>query len=252
MFKQKFTGVPWTTPQTFGGVAITLALYVCVALLSGLLFHIPTKPLSPAGDAALAGRAFVYSLLAEGVFLVIPLYYALRAARQLADGTRSLWQLLGMRRFRVLQAVLLVLLSFMVIVFVNDAYQWLITTLHLSLQVNSEQILRQGKIVPLTTYVMLFMAVFWAPFCEEIFFRSFTFMGLKNGMPLFWAVVLSAFIFAVLHFDPASFPVLFIIGIALALLRWKTASIWPGMILHFMNNGLSTVLVILVLRGFNL
>jgi membrane protease YdiL (CAAX protease family) len=62
---------------------------------------------------------------------------------------------------------------------------------------------------------------------------------------------LSALIFAAAHFDPASFPVLFFIGLALAIARWRTRSIWPGIILHLLNNGLSAVLVVLALHGMN-
>src|SRR2546427_7906163 len=39
------------------------------------------------------------------------------------------------------------------------------------------------------------------------------------------------------------FAVLFIIGLALAFLRWRTKSLWPSIFLHFLNNGLGALLI---------
>lgn len=251
MLKQKFVGVPWTTKLTFYGIAATLVLYVLVALLAGAFVRIPSVAPPVSGDSMLAIRMGIYSLIAEGTFLAAPFYFAWRATRHSGGDQRTLWQLLGLRGFNIPLAVSLILVSFVIIILVNEAYQWLIIAFHLPLQVNSDLVLKQGKIVPITTYVTLAMAVLWAPFCEELFFRSFSFMGFKNDMSLFVAVIFSALVFAAAHFDPASFPVLFVIGCALAIIRWKTNSVWPGMILHLMNNGLSAALVILSLHGIN-
>ena len=132
---------------------------------------------------------------------------------------------------------------------VNLLYSYVITTFHLNLQTNDQVLLERSKQAPLTIYATLFAAVFIAPFCEEVFFRGFVFPGLRRAMPVGWAIVLSSLLFAVAHADPGSFAVLFIIGIALAFLRWRTGSIWPGMILHMLNNGIGAVSIILVMQG---
>jgi membrane protease YdiL (CAAX protease family) len=61
--------------------------------------------------------------------------------------------------------------------------------------------------------------------------------------------VLSALIFAVAHADPGSFAVLFFIGLALAFVRWRTGSVWPGMLLHLLNNGIAALLIVLTMWG---
>jgi len=91
--------------------------------------------------------------------------------------------------------------------------------------------------------------VFVAPICEEVFFRGFVFAGLLRGMAPVWAIVFSSLIFAVAHFDVGSFVVLFIIGLALAFLRWRTKSIWPGILLHMLNNGIAALGIIVVMLG---
>jgi membrane protease YdiL (CAAX protease family) len=156
---------------------------------------------------------------------------------------------LGFRKFPVAQTFLWIVVLTIAILFVNNIYQYLITTFHLNLQTNDQVLLAESKRAPLTTYATLLVAVFIAPFCEEIFFRGFVFPGLRNGMAVGWAIVFSALLFGVAHADPGSFVVLFIIGIALAFLRWRTKSIWPGMILHMLNNGIGALVIILYMQG---
>jgi membrane protease YdiL (CAAX protease family) len=43
--------------------------------------------------------------------------------------------------------------------------------------------------------------------------------------------------------------VLLIIGLALAIIRWRTASIWPAMFLHMLNNGIGAASILLVMWG---
>lgn len=258
MLKQKFDSVPWTIDQTFKGVLFTLIPWIGFLVADSLLnAHMgssaqSTKPLSPQLDGENAFVFLLFSLLVYCIFLIAPLYYARRAQRTPSADTRSVGQLLGFRRFHLGYAVILVLVAMALIVLLNQAYDFLITTFHLNVQTNDQVLLKNAKIEPITTYVSLFVAVFVAPFCEEVFFRSFTFMGLKNGMSITVAIIMSALIFGVAHGDPSSFPVLFCIGVALALVRLLTGSYWPGLILHLLNNVLGAALILLAMHAINL
>ncbi|GCE24770.1 hypothetical protein KDA_02540 [Dictyobacter alpinus] len=257
MLKQKFDSVPWTTQQTFNGIFFTLVPWIAftalTTFLSGNTNTIDTsaRPLASQVDISNAIVTLIFSLVVYSGFLVAPFYYARRSRQATIHDQRSVWELLGFRGFNVGLTLLLVLALLILIILLNQIYSFLITTFHLHLQTNDQLVLHRAKVAPITTYVSLFTAVCIAPFCEEIFFRSFSFMGLKNGMQLWVAVIMSALIFGVAHGDPASFPVLFFIGVALALLRLWTRSYWPGFFLHFLNNGLSAVLIILALNGLN-
>ncbi|GLV56450.1 hypothetical protein KDH_32910 [Dictyobacter sp. S3.2.2.5] len=256
MLKQKFDRVPWTTTQTFNGIFLTLIPWIAFTVVSSLFSTSTTgqaaKPLDPQADIANAVVSLIFSLIIYSAFLMAPFFYARRYSQ--ADGAdqRSVWQMLGFRRCNVGLAVLLVLGLLVLIILLNQVYSYLITTFHLPLQTNDQLVLQRAKTAPITTYVSLFIAVVVAPFCEEIFFRSFSFMGLKNGMPPVIAVILSALIFGAAHGDPASLPVLFFIGIALAILRLVTGSYWPGYFLHFLNNALSALLIILAVHGVHI
>lgn len=249
----KFIPVPWTDKQTFNGVFFTviplLALDVGLSFLNTGSTTV-TKPLSLQLDWVNAIVTFVLSALLEGAFLIAPYCYArITRGRSMLTEIRSIPSLLGFRRFNIVRSLLLVIVLFLFVLVINEVYQFFITIFHLNLQTNDQVVLDRGKSAPITTYATLLVAVIVAPFCEEVFFRSFVFMGLRNGMPLLWAIVFSALIFGVAHADIASFPVLFFIGLALAVVRWQTDSIWPGMILHALNNGLSALLIVLAMHG---
>lgn len=252
MLEQKFDQAPWTIRQTFLGILLTLLPWIALSIgLSSLSSSNPIHPvkLSPQSDLINAIINYLLSALIEGAFLIAPFYFARKAARRSEVPGLSTWQLLGFRRFHWIKALTLIILLFITILFLNVVYQDLINVLHLHLQTNDQVILQRSKLEPLTTYSTLLASVIIAPFCEEVFFRSFVFMGLWRGMPLVGAMIFSALIFAVAHADPASFLVLFFIGLMLAFVRWRTRSIWPGMLLHALNNGIGAALIVLAMNG---
>lgn len=252
MAEQHIDEVPWTLQQTFFGIFITLIPWLVIVVgITGLTgASTATTPVpSPQHDLLNAIAVFFISSVIEGAFLLAPLYYANRAFRSIIPHLRLALHALGFRTFKAGYAFLLIIVLLLLIIAVDNLYQYLITTLHLHLQTNDQVLLAQSKKAPFTTYATLLAAVFVAPLCEEIFFRGFVFMGLRHAMPVGWAIVFSALIFAIAHGDPGSFAVLFIIGLALAFLRWHTHSLWPGIILHMLNNGLGAVAIILAMHG---
>lgn len=83
--------------------------------------------------------------------------------------------------------------------------------------------------------VLILLAVVAAPVLEELLFRGF----MCRTMLAFWsktnAVAASALIFAVVH-PGTSFPPVFLLGIATAVLYLRSRSVVPGMILHALYN----------------
>jgi hypothetical protein len=111
-------------------------------------------------------------------------------------------------------------------------------------QTNIDIVLKGAEAAPYTAVAILLSAVIIAPFCEETFFRSFLFQGMRLRINVWLAVVLSAILFGIGHGDPGSLALLIVIGLVLAMLRWRTRSIWPGIALHMLNNAVSALVVI--------
>jgi uncharacterized protein len=253
LLERELEEIPWTIEQTFLGVLLTLVPWIALSFaLSTVNVGTPVTKLLPAQvDFANAIITLVFSAMIEGAFLVAPFYFAHHPFRSSIHPWRRTWAVLGFKKFKVGSSLAWVILLFIVVIVVNLLYQYAITVFHLKLLPNDQRILAQGKFAPITTYATLLGSVLFAPFCEEIFFRGFTFMGLLRGMPLHASIVLSALIFAVAHGDPGSFLVLFVIGLALAFLRWRTGSIWPCIGLHLLNNLLGALSIFFALQGIH-
>ncbi len=75
--------------------------------------------------------------------------------------------------------------------------------------------------------------------CEEFFFRGYLQNLALNKYKPINAILLVSFIFAFFHFQLIAFIPLFIFGIALGFLTYKTQRIIYSVILHFINNAIT-------------
>jgi uncharacterized protein len=85
------------------------------------------------------------------------------------------------------------------------------------------------------------VVVLAAPFVEELTFRGLGFAVLRPYGALV-AVFGSAAAFAAAHGLIEGFPALFIFGVAIAVLRLRTESVFPGMLFHAFFNGAALAL----------
>jgi uncharacterized protein len=76
----------------------------------------------------------------------------------------------------------------------------------------------------------------WPAISEEIGFRGLLQHWLQVAISPSRAVLLTAFLFAVMHFSIISFPYLFGLGALLGWAKWKTGSLYPSMLIHFLHN----------------
>lgn len=79
-----------------------------------------------------------------------------------------------------------------------------------------------------------------APLVEEMVFRGFFQGQLERGYrDATKAVLLSSLLFTVLHFNPWWSLQIYLLGMVLGYLAWRTGSIWPSFVVHAINNSLS-------------
>ena len=93
-------------------------------------------------------------------------------------------------------------------------------------------------------YLFLFLAVvIIAPIGEEILFRGFLQRFLeKHWKDITKAVLVTSLFFALIHFNPYWTIQIYILGIFLGYLSWKTKSVIPSILLHGLNNGTAFIL----------
>ncbi|MBL8919202.1 MAG: CPBP family intramembrane metalloprotease [Myxococcaceae bacterium] len=91
-----------------------------------------------------------------------------------------------------------------------------------------------------------------APFCEEFFYRGLVQPGLARRVPAARALVISALLFSLMHFDPVGFLARFELGLVFGLLAWRSGSLWPAIGAHAANNLISVIVFFVVGDGTGL
>jgi membrane protease YdiL (CAAX protease family) len=81
-----------------------------------------------------------------------------------------------------------------------------------------------------------------APVCEELVFRGAILRALLGSISRHWlAIAISALLFALIHANPAQMPHAFLVGLLLGWLYYRTSSIVPGIVYHWVNNSVAYV-----------
>jgi len=117
---------------------------------------------------------------------------------------------------------------------------------------SSSQRISVGNIDSVTTGlafgISAFTIIVGAALTEELYFRGLLYGRLDARFGVASAVVGSAGVFGLAHFEPNAFPALFALGLVLGLVRMRSASVWPGMAIHGANNVIAVVGLLLAVN----
>lgn len=100
-----------------------------------------------------------------------------------------------------------------------------------------------SDILALPFGVSLFMMAVFGPLSEEFVFRGILFNSYRKEGNALGAILLSALTFGFMHMNFNQAGYAFVIGIALALVMVATNSIWAPVIMHFIINAQSVVMM---------
>jgi len=94
---------------------------------------------------------------------------------------------------------------------------------------------------PLSIFVFTVFGIAFAPFLEEVIFRGFLFTALADTTGPNAAVLVTAVLFATLHAvqlwgNWAAIGVIFLVGLALTLVRYRTNSVVSSIVMHTTYN----------------
>ena len=106
-----------------------------------------------------------------------------------------------------------------------------------------------------TAYALSLFGIFFAPFFEELFFRGLLYPVLRRRLHMFVSVLITASLFGLLHAPEWNFawgPVLiiFLVGVALTLVRELANSLAASWLVHVIYNGLLMAIAIIATHGF--
>lgn len=216
LWRRELTAPPWHGGTLLLGLVLTLGSYLLASLIVAKLLNDFGLVNSPVTGIA---------LFATQLAMLLPaLIVAARYRRPLHD--------LGFRPFRWLSVVEL---FFALGLGFSASILWGLFLLFFDKQA-------QPPILPIfgdgvTGFVVAYVVgALVAPLVEEVVFRGFLFGGLLGTFSAPVAMALSALVFAGLHLQPFAFPVLFILGLLMALLYYRSGSLWLPILMHFVIN----------------
>jgi membrane protease YdiL (CAAX protease family) len=99
------------------------------------------------------------------------------------------------------------------------------------------------------TSFLLYTSIFAAivgPIIEELFFRGFMYNAFKKRVGIFWAMLITAGMFALLHAHAVGFLPILVLGMLLAYLYEKTGTLVSSITVHMIHNLSMVFLVFLV------
>jgi membrane protease YdiL (CAAX protease family) len=96
---------------------------------------------------------------------------------------------------------------------------------------------------PLDWVFLILGVVIIAAISEEILFRGFLQVSLEKKGDITRAVILSSVTWTIIHVNPYWAIQIFITGIIIGFLAWRTNSVFPSMIVHATNNFISLLFI---------
>ena len=98
------------------------------------------------------------------------------------------------------------------------------------------KVVTSNTLSPSSKAILYSFVLLEAPLLEEPLFRGVIFGGFSKIMPVWLAMALSGFLFAVVHVNAATFIPLWFLGIAFAWLYVRTSTLLAPMAVHFIFN----------------
>lgn len=238
-----------TRRQGFGpvlAVVVVLVIYFMSQLLAGILVGVGASIFGYNAEEALKSLEsstavqFVYVLLV-GILTILGLSWFMRA-RQISLKEIGLGR--GIRKGDVAPALQVFVVYFVVLIAATALLQALIP----SLDIDQEQQLGFESVTSGPQLILVFASLVIMPaIVEEIMIRGFLYSGLRKKLKKVTAALVASVIFGFAHLQLGlgASPLWIaavdttILSLFLIYLRERTGSLWAGMLVHGLKNGLA-------------
>lgn len=214
-------------------------IVVCLFVLVRMLSHFGV--FAPLGDV---GEYVINAVMQVGVLLIFPLLTYKLMNKKTAKGTFQ-----DFNYTKVSYKVVLIALGLGVVVyFLNVFVSSFFYTILASLGYESPYSTSVGAGNGWTLVLGLVFTAILPAICEENLNRGMLLSGTK-GLGMVRCVLLNGLMFGLLHLNIEQFFYAALIGCFLGFIVYVTDSIYPCMIIHFMNNGIGVLLSFLTQQG---
>jgi len=219
-------------PEPVEALVLALLVFFGVVLLSYTFGS--ASAIVFAADSVETHTTIIY-LFTKILFFVVPFYYASKKGY----ATNLLFKFNPLSSTTVIFSVILSISLFIIV----DEIDRLITTLIPPPEALNE-LMKPVEIHGAAQWLLIFGgSVFISSFAEESMFRGFLLTTLLKKGDATRAVILTAVSWAIIHPNPYWAIPLFVMGVFIGYVAWKSMSLWPAIIIHGTYNLLTLLIV---------
>ena len=147
---------------------------------------------------------------------------------------------LGLRGLPTWTDLLLAPIGFIVTMIVAAGLTALMMALLPQIQWDQTQVVGYKNLYQLSDFILAFLClVVLAPVCEEVIFRGWLYGKLRVRLPALPAMIIVSVLFGIMHGQWNVGVTVFAMSMGMCLMRELTGTVWSGVLLHMIKNGLA-------------
>ena len=193
------------------------------------------KVISYFGLFSFSGAGYVYRLIVQvGLMAVLPISLFSILLKKNAKQTFEFFSFRKITFVSILVSILLGICVFIFITYISSLWSGILGLFGYQSSTSTAE----GDYSVANFFLSIFLVGVLPGFCEEVAHRGLVLGGMrKNGA--IRAMVLCGLLFGLMHFNLSQFGYAFVVGIFFCFITLLTKSIYPAMIMHFVNNTIS-------------
>ena len=216
------------------GWAFLMALWVGVVLIGvqyALAYLISAMHLQVSGIVLQT----IFSALVYAVSLLIIILVPWKLLKM-----KTTREELGLRELPTWTDILLAPIAFIVFLIASGFIMAVMQAILPSIDWTQEQDVGFNNIISNLDFVLAFLSlVVVAPIAEEVIFRGWLYGKMRRKMSAVPAILIVSLLFGLVHGQWNVGVVVFTMSIAMCLIRELTGTIWGGILVHMIKNGLA-------------
>ena len=227
----------WELALNIIWVFMMLVWVAAVLVATQLLLRLVLINLMHLDQASMSTNALqtLYSALVYVVSLVITIFVPWKLAK-----SKTTRDELGLRGLPTWTDILLAPVGFIVFMIVAVILVAILQSIFPGVNWNESQDVGFSNLISSSDFVLAFISlVVVAPVAEELIFRGWLYGKLRAKIPAIPAMLVVSILFGIVHGQWNVGVTVFVMSIAMCTLREITGTIWGGILIHILKNGIA-------------
>ena len=227
----------WELALNIIWVFMMLVWVAAVLVATQLLLRLILIDLMHLDQASMSTNALqtLYSALVYVVSLVITIFVPWKLAK-----SKTTRDELGLRGLPTWTDILLAPVGFIVFMIVAVILVAILQSIFPGINWNESQDVGFNNLISSSDFILAFISlVVVAPVAEELIFRGWLYGKLRAKIPAIPAMLVVSILFGIVHGQWNVGVTVFVMSIAMCTLREITGTIWGGILIHILKNGIA-------------